>query len=148
MIAGVAPVAAQMTGRLWPGIAARRDRSASAIAAAQIGFDQRLDERLPLDTMFRDEAGRDVPIEAVLRVEAGAARLRLRCPMLAVDRHGADRDAHDVARAGPRDFQVVRLSFDPTREAGAGSEEEGRATRSAMHRAGAADVATPDRERF
>ena len=58
---------AQMTGAPGaPATSASRAWPSSAMPAPlrEIGFDQNLDQRVPLDTPFRDEAGRDGPRSA------------------------------------------------------------------------------------
>jgi len=61
-VLGSTPALAQMTGAPAPGY--RRDvgTPASAIPAPlrEIGFDQKIDDRLPLDVELRDESGRQV----------------------------------------------------------------------------------------
>ena len=80
-----------------------------------IGIDQRLNEQLPLDLPFKDEAGRDVRLGDYFGQQAGRPRARLlRLPDAL--HAGAERPVgaleRAVARAG-KDFEVVTVSFDP-----------------------------------
>src|SRR4051812_46783068 len=58
------PLAAQMTGAPLSGYRREASAPAAAVPAAlrEIGFEQRLDQPLPLDTPFHDEQGREVQI--------------------------------------------------------------------------------------
>ena len=111
-----APVAAQMAGN--PAAGYKRDVGlpASAVPAAlrEVGFDQKLNERVPLDVQFKDEAGRSV----VLGNYFGARPVVLAfvyfdCPMLCSQVLNATASALDLMsiEAG-RDFDVVAVSFD------------------------------------
>ena len=71
----------------------------------EIGFDQNLDQRVPLDTTFRDEAGRDRAARRLLRHAAGRAGVRvLRLPdaVHAGDQRPGERARRAVARARAR----------------------------------------------
>ncbi len=79
-----------------------------------VGFDQRLNEQVPLDTEFRDEDGRtrklgeyfvDKPVILVLAY--------YRCPMLCTQvLNGLVRALLDVPLEMGKDFNVVTVSFD------------------------------------
>ena len=56
---------------------AGRDLDRAAAGAAEIGFDQSLDEHVPLDTTFRDETGDGRAARRLLRQAAGGAGVRL-----------------------------------------------------------------------
>lgn len=80
-----------------------------------VGFDQRLDEQVPLDAVFRDEAGRTVKLgdyfgdKPVILVLA-----YYRCPMLCTQvLNGLVRALLDVPLDVGKDFNVVTVSFDP-----------------------------------
>lgn len=81
----------------------------------EVGFDQRLDEQVPLDLEFRDETGRlvrlgdyftDNPVILVLAY--------YRCPMLCTEvLNGLARGLLDVSFDIGKEFRVVTVSFDP-----------------------------------
>ncbi len=80
-----------------------------------VGFDQRLNEQVPLDAEFRDEAGQTVKLgdyfgdKPVILVLA-----YYRCPMLCTQvLNGLVRALLDVPLDVGRDFNVVTVSFDP-----------------------------------
>jgi protein SCO1/2 len=108
---------AQMTGSPVPGYKREPGMTASAVPAAlrEIGFDQHIGRRLPLDTFVRDEAGRPVPLSAyfggrpVILVFAYYS-----CPMLCSLVFNGLASAVGVLSLEPgRDFDVVTISFDP-----------------------------------
>ena len=82
----------------------------------EVGFDQRLDEQVPLDLAFRDEAGRDGHARRLLRRQAGhpgAGLLPLPDALHAgAQRPGARACATCRSSVG-KDFDVVTVSFDP-----------------------------------
>jgi protein SCO1/2 len=80
-----------------------------------VGLDQRIGERLPLGTRFRDSSGRDVALgdffgeRPVLLVPA-----YYECPMLCtLVLNGVLRALRALAFEPARDFEVVTFSFDP-----------------------------------
>jgi protein SCO1/2 len=80
-----------------------------------VGFDQRLDEQVPLDLEFRDEAGRAVRLgdcfggKPVILVLA-----YFKCPMLCTEvLNGLVRALLDLPLEIGKDFRVVTVSFDP-----------------------------------
>jgi protein SCO1 len=113
------PVSAQkMTGS--PAAAGYRQepgQPSSTVPAAlrEIGFDQRLDQHVPLDTTFRDEAGRTVRLGEYF----GARPVVLLfayydCPMLCTQVINGLASALNVISLRPgEDFEVVTVSFDP-----------------------------------
>jgi protein SCO1/2 len=79
-----------------------------------VGFDQRLDEQVPLDLAFRDEAGRAVRLgdyfdgKPVILVLA-----YFRCPQLCTEvLNGLVRAMLDLPLELGKDFRVVTVSFD------------------------------------
>jgi protein SCO1/2 len=81
-----------------------------------VGFDQRLNEPIPLDTAFRDEEGRDVKIgdyfgkQPVIVVMA-----YFRCPMLCTQvLNGLVEGLRQTDLTMGKDFRVITVSFDPT----------------------------------
>ena len=90
---------------------------ASAVPAPlrEIGFDQNLDQPVPLDTEFIDEAGRNVRLgdyfgkRPVVMVFA-----YYDCPMLCTQVINGLASALDVLSLEPgNDFEIVTVSFDP-----------------------------------
>jgi hypothetical protein len=55
-----APASAQMGGTVAPGYKQEPGQASTALPTAlrEIGFDQNLNQRVPLDTEFTDESGR------------------------------------------------------------------------------------------
>jgi protein SCO1/2 len=112
-----APVFAQMTGAPTTGFKLEPGAPSSQIPGAlrEIGFDQRLDELLPLDTPLRDEAGRGVRIgdyfgkRPVVLVFA-----YYNCPMLCTLAINGLSSALNVLSLNPGDdFEIVTISIDP-----------------------------------
>src|SRR5262245_21507162 len=111
------PAFAQMTGPPTPGYKREAGTPASALPAPlqEIGFDQNLDQQIPLDTPFMDERGRSVTIGQYF----GARPVVLvfayyDCPMLCTQVLNALASSLDVlSLEARRDFDVVVVSFDP-----------------------------------
>jgi len=80
-----------------------------------VGFDQRLDAQVPLDLVFRDEAGQPVH----LRDYFGSTPVILvlayyRCPMLCtMVLNGLVRALLDITFDVGKEFNIVTVSFDP-----------------------------------
>lgn len=108
---------AQMAGAPVAGYKREPGMTASAIPAPlrEIGFDQNIGQRLPLDTAVIDEDGRAVRIGSYF----GARPVVLifayyNCPMLCAQVINGLASAIGVISLVPgRDFDVVALSFDP-----------------------------------
>ena len=84
-------------------------------ALREIGFDQRIDERVPLDTTFRDETGKTVKLgdyfgaRPVVMVFA-----YYDCPMLCTQVINGLSSALGVMSLNPgKDFEIVTVSFNP-----------------------------------
>ena len=111
------PVLAQMTGAPSPGY--RRDvgTPASTIPAPlrEIGFDQKIDETLPLDVELRDEQGRQVRLgEYFGRRPVVLAVVYYDCPMLCTQVLSSMTSTFGVLALDPgKDFEIVVVSFDP-----------------------------------
>ena len=95
-----------------------RESNAAVLPAAlrDVGFDQRLDQQVPLGLLFRDEQGREVSL-----AELGGGRPILlalayyECPMLCtLVLNGLASSLKAVALDPGTDFEVVIVSFDPS----------------------------------
>jgi protein SCO1/2 len=108
---------AQMTGAPVAGYKREPGMTASAVPAAlrEIGFDQHIGRRLPLDTPVRAEDGHTSPLSSYF----GARPVVLvfayySCPMLCTLVTNGLASAVGVLSLEPgRDFEVVTISFDP-----------------------------------
>ena len=81
----------------------------------KVGIDQRLDQQLPLDLRFRDDAGREVKLGDYFgKRPVILALVYYQCPMLCTLVMNGLTSALTVVRfnAG-REFDVVAISFDP-----------------------------------
>jgi len=117
LIFTAAPLAAQMTGTPVAGYRQEPGAVASSVPAAlrEIGFDQHLDQRLPLDTPFTDEQGRAVHLGDYFgRKPVVLAFVYYTCPMLCTQVLNAMTSTLGVLSldAG-KDFEVVLVGFDP-----------------------------------
>jgi protein SCO1/2 len=112
-----APLAAQMTGAPLSGYRREAAAPASAIPAPlrEIGFDQRLDRPLPLDTVFSDEEGREVRIGQYFGSKPVVLGfVYYDCPMLCGQIVNAlTATLRTMSLDAGRDFEVVLVSFDP-----------------------------------
>ena len=96
--------------------AVRADATSLPVSLRNVGFDQHLDEQLPLDLGFKDEAGRDVTLSEyfghgrpVILVLA-----QYRCRMLCTEvLNGLVRAMLDMNLNLGNDFDVITVSFDP-----------------------------------
>jgi protein SCO1/2 len=117
-VVGVVPASyAQMTGA--PAAGYRRDPGLAASVVPQpireVGFDQRLDERVPLDVEFRDDQGRAVQLgEYFGRKPVVIAFVYYDCPMLCTMVLSSITSTLGVLSLTPgEDFELVMVSFDP-----------------------------------
>lgn len=81
-----------------------------------VGIDQKLDSQLPLDLMFRDEAGREVPLSTYFTSGKPVvlALVYYRCPMLCTQiLSGLGASLKTMSLNPGQDFEVVSVSFDP-----------------------------------
>jgi protein SCO1/2 len=81
-----------------------------------VGIDQKLDAQVPLGTMLRDEAGREVPLSTFFQSGKPVllAPVYYRCPMLCTQILSGMESALKVVSLDPgKDFEVVAISFDP-----------------------------------
>ena len=81
-----------------------------------VGIDQRLDDQVPLNLTFHDEAGRDVPLSSFFHPGKPVvlALVYYRCPMLCTQiLNGVESSLKAVSLDPGRDFEVLSVSFDP-----------------------------------
>jgi protein SCO1/2 len=81
----------------------------------QVGFDQKLDEQIPLNLTFRDEAGRTVAVSEYFDGKPVILVLAYyRCPMLCSQvLNGLVQAMLDLPFDAGKDFNIVTVSFDP-----------------------------------
>lgn len=108
---------AQMTGAPAPGYRQEPGVAASVVPAPlrEVGFDQRLDERVPLDVAFTDEQGRLIRLGDYFREKPVVlAFVYYDCPMLCTMILSSIASSLGVLSldAGT-DFELVMVSFDP-----------------------------------
>lgn len=87
----------------------------TAPAALGVGFEQRLGEQLPLDTVLRDEAGRRVRLGDYFGQRPAVLVFGYsRCPQLcSVVANATVETLRDVRLTAGRDFTVLYVSIDP-----------------------------------
>src|SRR2546423_1911727 len=91
-------------------------RPALPRALQGVGIDQRLDQQVPLDLIFRDEAGRQVPLATYFRPGKPVllALVYYRCPMLCPQiLHRVPGSLKAVSLNPGQEFGTVSVSFDP-----------------------------------
>ena len=97
--------------------------SNSAVAASilppalrNIGIDQRLNSQVPLNLVFRDESGRELPLSTYFGARPVVlALVYYRCPMLCTQvLNGLVISLRGMSLESGRDFEVVVASIDPT----------------------------------
>jgi len=108
---------AQMTGAPVPGYKREPGMVASAVPAPlrAIGFDQNLNERVPLDTVFTDEAGRTVRLGDYFgRRPVVMVFAYYDCPMLCTQViNGLASALNVISLTAGREFEIVTVSFNP-----------------------------------
>jgi protein SCO1/2 len=108
---------AQMSGAPTAGYKQEPGAVASSLPAPlrEIGFDQHLDQALPLDTPFADERGQTVRIGQYFGSKPVVlAFVYYTCPMLCTQVLNAMTSTLDVlALDAGKDFEVVLVGFDP-----------------------------------
>jgi protein SCO1 len=120
-LAMAAAAASAQPGQLAPALPSRtlQDpsvRPALPAALAGVGIDQKLDQQVPLDLTFRDEAGRPVALSSFFsgRKPVVLALVYYQCPMLCtMILTGVESSLKAVSFDPGRDFEVVSVSFDP-----------------------------------
>jgi protein SCO1/2 len=81
-----------------------------------VGIDQHLNQQLPLNLTFTDDAGRQVSLGSYFgKVPAILALVYYRCPMLCSEELDGLTSALEMVRFTPgKDFNIVVVSIDPT----------------------------------
>jgi protein SCO1/2 len=84
-------------------------------ALRDVGFDQRLDESIPLDLTFRDESGQSVTLGSLFRGRPVILNLAYyRCPMLCtLVLNGLLSSMRALPFDAGKEFDVFTVSFDP-----------------------------------
>jgi protein SCO1/2 len=119
LLVAASPVAAQkMTGSpAQAGYRQEPGQPSSTLPAAlrDIGFDQNLNDRVPLDATFTDETGRTVPLGRYFgRRPVVMLFAYYQCPMLCTQVINGLASALNVLTLEPgTDFEIVTVSFDP-----------------------------------
>ena len=99
-----------------------RDRQ-SAVAASvlppalrNIGLDQNLNAQIPLNLIFRDDSGRELPLSTYFGSRPVVlALVYYQCPMLCTQvLNGMVMSLRGMSLESGRDFEVVTVSIDPT----------------------------------
>jgi protein SCO1/2 len=105
----------------------------------QVGIDQRLDQSVPLDLAFRDEAGRSVTLGQYFGKRPVLLSLvYYTCPMLCSQVLSGTTSALSVLKLEPsRDFEIVSVSINP-RETPADAARKKEEVIARYHRPGAA----------
>jgi protein SCO1 len=90
-------------------------REATPGVLQQVGFDQKLGDRLPLDLVFKDESGRDVKLGDYFGSKPVVLSLvYYKCPMLCTISLNGLAAALEVLSFVPgQEFNVLTVSFDP-----------------------------------
>lgn len=81
----------------------------------QVGFNQRLDNQVPLNLTFRDETGKIVPLSTYFGKKPVLLNLvYFECPMLCTEvLNGVVRTARSIPLNVGKDYMIVTVSFDP-----------------------------------
>jgi protein SCO1/2 len=103
-----------------------------------VGFDQRLDEQVPLDVTLRDESGRTVRLGDYFRDKPVLLSLAYySCPMLCgIHLQGLASSLKPLQLSAGKDFTVLTVSFDP-RDTPEGAREKKAEVLSRYERLGA-----------
>jgi protein SCO1/2 len=95
-------------------------------ALREIGFDQNLDQKIPLDTVFRDESGRTIAIGEYFGQRPVVLLFAYyNCPMLCTQVINGLASALNTLSLEPgEDFEIVTVSFDPRDTPASASEKK------------------------
>jgi protein SCO1/2 len=87
----------------------------AAPAAPSVGIDEKLGQRIPLDTIFNDEAGKPVPLRALVTKPTLLLLVYYECPNICNPLMNSLVETLNRTEIEPlRDFQVLTISFDET----------------------------------
>lgn len=114
LCAALATTAAAQPGLPSPAVSGR-NLSQSAPAPSDIGIDQKLDQQVPADLEFRDEAGKTVRLGDYFGKKPIVLSLvYYECPMLCtLALNGLLHSMQVMTLSAGQDFDVVTVSFDP-----------------------------------
>lgn len=111
------PAAAQVTGTPTPGYLQAPGTPAQSMPQPlrEIGFDQNIDQQLPLDAQFRDEDGKTVTLGSFYGSKPVVlAFVYYACPMLCTQVLNAmTATISTLSLDAGEDFELVLVSFDP-----------------------------------
>ncbi len=112
------------TGQRWTGI--ENPAPAPPPPTKEVGFDQKLGGQVPLDLVFRDEAGREVKLAQYFGRRPVVLQLMyFECPMLCgMAIEGLLRSLRALSWDVGREFDVVTVSFDPREGPALASEKK------------------------
>jgi protein SCO1 len=98
-----------------PGIHALQAQPVLPPSLREVGFDQRLNEQVPLDLVFRDENGKSVRLRDCVGGKPVILVLAYyRCPMLCTEvLNGLVRALLDLPFNAGKEFTILTVSFDP-----------------------------------
>lgn len=85
------------------------------IGATEVGVDEKLGQKIPLDVVFNDEAGKPVPLRALVTKPTLLLLVYYECPNICnplMNGLAETLDRTDIAPGG--DYQVITVSFDET----------------------------------
>ena len=90
-------------------------QGAAGVLAGQVGFDQKLGAQVPLSLRFRDETGRDIPLQDYFaRRPVILALVYYRCPLLCNQvLNSLTRTLKVLAPSAGDGFELVAVSIDP-----------------------------------
>lgn len=84
-------------------------------AASQVGIDERLGEKIPLDLSFRDESGKTVSLRSLVAGPTVIVPIYFSCPNVCSFLQGAlARTLPEVRRKPGEEYRVLSISFDET----------------------------------
>jgi len=111
----LAPLALLLTAYSSGGLAPGPVANVRPAALEGVGFDQKLDQQLPLQLVFRDETGQPVQLGSYFgRRPVIIALVYFNCPMLCtLELNGVLQTARAMNLVMGRDYEVVTVSFNP-----------------------------------
>lgn len=111
------PVSAQMTGTPTAGYLSAPGASSNTMPTAlrEIGFDQNIDQKLPLDATFRDDTGKTVTLGSYYGERPVLlAFIYYECPMLCTQVLNAmTATISTMSLTAGKDFELVLVGIDP-----------------------------------